>query len=95
MLTLTNARTNSKFAIAPAMIGELQERNDENYPNTKVALIKMDGSFIPVKEDIDTCLRMLANATRGQQQMPAQRQQSQGVQRPQMTDEEIASLDQR
>lgn len=95
MLTLTNARTNSKFAINPAMIGELQERNDEKYPATKVALIKLDGSFIPVKEDIDTCLRMLANAARNQPQMPTQRQQTQSNQRPLMTEEELDSFEQR
>lgn len=81
MLTLTNARTGSRFAINPSMIGELQERNDENYPNTKTALIKTDGSFIPVKEDIESCLRMLSNSARSSTTASAPVQRTQ-VQRP-------------
>jgi len=92
MLILTNARTNAMFAVNPAVIATMEERTDEKYPNTKVALVKIDGTFTPVKEDIGTCLRMLAAATRSMTQQPVQRTQQSNARPTELSDEEIAQM---
>lgn len=95
LLILTNARTGARLAINPASIATLEERTDEKYPNTKVALVKTDGSFTPIKEDIETCINRLMAASRGMQQQTPVRQQPSAPMRPEMSDEEIAGLDPR
>jgi len=96
LLILTNARTGARLAINPASIATLEERTDEKYPNTKVALVKTDGTFTPIKEDIDTCINKLMAASRGMQQQTPVRQQASSPTRPmEMSDEEIAGLDPR
>lgn len=79
---LTNARTNSPVVVNVATIGDMQARTDEKYPDTKVALVKLDGSFTPIKEDIYECIKRMQGALRSapvQMSTPVQRTQ---VQRP-------------
>lgn len=80
-ITLTNARTGSPVYLNPQVIGDVQERNDPSYPNTRVAIIKTDGNFIPIKEDIEHVGRLIAGATTGLAGNNRARTQ-QGAQRP-------------
>lgn len=92
-MILTNARSGKRFFIAPQFIGSLEERisDKEAHANTKTALIKLDGNFVPVAEDIDTCMQMLAREQRAV--APTTQQRPTANSRPPMTDDELGSFE--
>lgn len=70
-IRITNARTGKMNTINPAMIGMVQDREDERYPNTNAVIIMNDGSatrqatFIPCVETEEEISARISGASGG------------------------------
>lgn len=78
---LTNALTGRPLLINPLVIGDVSERVDAKYPKTKTALIKTDGSFVPIAESIEVVIDQMERALAAMPQQPT-RTTRQSVSRP-------------
>lgn len=97
-MILTNAVNGKRFVISAAFIGTMEERLDPKHANTKTVIIKQDGSFTPVTEDIDFCVDAYEREKREMRGTAPTRQATQTNARPvqslaDMAMEELAAMD--
>lgn len=93
-MILTNAVNGKRFVISAAFIGTMEERIDPKHTNTKTVIIKQDGSFTPVMEDIEFCMDGYERELRSMRgAAPTRQVQSNARPVQSMTEEELAALD--
>ena len=96
-MILTNAVNGKRFVISAAFVGTMEERLDPKHANTKTVIIKQDGSFTPVVEDIEFCMDAYERELRSMRGAAPVRQ-AQNNARPvqdvaNMSPEELAAMD--
>jgi hypothetical protein len=92
-MILTNAVNGKRFVISAAFVGTMEERIDPKHTNTKTVIIKQDGSFTPVMEDIEFCMNEYERELRSMRGAAPRQVQSNARPVQSISDEELAALD--